>query len=406
MNGRIYDPRLGRFLQADPVVQAPKNSQSLNRYSYVLNNPLSYTDPSGYFSLKSFFRLAVAAVATYVTYGAASAWATGWLAGNAIAAGAVAGGISGFVGGAIVTGTLKGAFFGALSGATLGGIGGSALNSFAKTISGGTAGGIISELQGGKFTNGFLSTGVGLWSGLKFGGVAKFSKFVGAAIVGGTISELTGGSFASGATSAGLAYVAAIGAKVGSRPTPQEITYAKLAEGVYDPNFTGAGGYSLVQRFDDKAGLQAALFVNGSDYVLAFAGTSPSSWANWKANLRQAFGFESSQYRAGINLAVDIYNSYNNVSFTGHSLGGGIASAAAAVTGGNATVFNAAGVHPNTVTRFSASLLGASVRNYYSSFDLLRFGNALTPASVPGQQIPLGAAGWHPMVGVCGTIGC
>ena len=49
MNGRIYDPTLGRFLQADPHIQAPKNSQSYNRYAYVLNNPLSYTDPSGYF---------------------------------------------------------------------------------------------------------------------------------------------------------------------------------------------------------------------------------------------------------------------------------------------------------------------------------------------------------------------
>ena len=48
MNGRIYDPTLGRFLQADPFIQAPRNSQSFNRYSYVLNNPLSYTDPSGY----------------------------------------------------------------------------------------------------------------------------------------------------------------------------------------------------------------------------------------------------------------------------------------------------------------------------------------------------------------------
>ncbi|WP_241970900.1 RHS repeat domain-containing protein [Pseudidiomarina donghaiensis] len=49
MKGRIYDPTLGRFLQADPFVQAPKNSQNYNRYSYVLNNPMSYTDPSGYF---------------------------------------------------------------------------------------------------------------------------------------------------------------------------------------------------------------------------------------------------------------------------------------------------------------------------------------------------------------------
>jgi RHS repeat-associated protein len=51
MNGRIYDPILGRFLQADPFIQFPNNSQSYNRYSYVLNNPMTLTDPSGYFSL-------------------------------------------------------------------------------------------------------------------------------------------------------------------------------------------------------------------------------------------------------------------------------------------------------------------------------------------------------------------
>lgn len=48
MNGRMYDPMIGRFLSADPLIQAPYNLQSLNRYSYVLNNPLMYTDPSGY----------------------------------------------------------------------------------------------------------------------------------------------------------------------------------------------------------------------------------------------------------------------------------------------------------------------------------------------------------------------
>ena len=49
MGGRVYDPILGRFLQADPFVQQPNNTQNLNRYSYVLNNPLNATDPSGYF---------------------------------------------------------------------------------------------------------------------------------------------------------------------------------------------------------------------------------------------------------------------------------------------------------------------------------------------------------------------
>jgi RHS repeat-associated protein len=47
MNGRMYDPVLGRFLSPDPYVQAPDFSQNFNRYSYCLNNPLKYTDPSG-----------------------------------------------------------------------------------------------------------------------------------------------------------------------------------------------------------------------------------------------------------------------------------------------------------------------------------------------------------------------
>ncbi|MGJ8690951.1 MAG: RHS repeat domain-containing protein [Thalassotalea sp.] len=48
MNGRVYDPTVGRFLSADILIQAPTNTQSYNRYSYVFNNPLSFTDPSGY----------------------------------------------------------------------------------------------------------------------------------------------------------------------------------------------------------------------------------------------------------------------------------------------------------------------------------------------------------------------
>ena len=51
MNGRVYDPVLGRFMSADPYIQAPDNLQSYNRYSYVWNNPLSATDPSGYWKL-------------------------------------------------------------------------------------------------------------------------------------------------------------------------------------------------------------------------------------------------------------------------------------------------------------------------------------------------------------------
>jgi RHS repeat-associated protein len=47
MNARLYDPALGRFLSPDPYIQDPTNRQNFNRYSYALNNPLKYTDPSG-----------------------------------------------------------------------------------------------------------------------------------------------------------------------------------------------------------------------------------------------------------------------------------------------------------------------------------------------------------------------
>ncbi|MEO8899917.1 MAG: RHS repeat-associated core domain-containing protein [Polyangiaceae bacterium] len=48
MNGRIYDPAVGRFLSPDPTVQFASNLQSYNHYSYAADNPLRYTDPTGY----------------------------------------------------------------------------------------------------------------------------------------------------------------------------------------------------------------------------------------------------------------------------------------------------------------------------------------------------------------------
>lgn len=72
--GRYYDPELGRFISPDPFIQDPEDPQNLNRYSYVLNNPQSYIDPSGYFSFKKFFNIVSfvwsvgSAVAGYAAY--------------------------------------------------------------------------------------------------------------------------------------------------------------------------------------------------------------------------------------------------------------------------------------------------------------------------------------------------
>ncbi|MGQ1608090.1 RHS repeat-associated core domain-containing protein [Acinetobacter baumannii] len=48
MNGRVYDPQVGRFTSADPTIDGADNLQGYNRYSYVQNNPGTLLDPSGY----------------------------------------------------------------------------------------------------------------------------------------------------------------------------------------------------------------------------------------------------------------------------------------------------------------------------------------------------------------------
>ena len=68
MNGRLYDPLLRRFLNADENIQDPQNTQVYNKYAYVINNPLIYTDASGEdFGLSLIIAAAVAAFTSVAT---------------------------------------------------------------------------------------------------------------------------------------------------------------------------------------------------------------------------------------------------------------------------------------------------------------------------------------------------
>jgi RHS repeat-associated protein len=208
MKGRIYDPTLGRFLQADPFVQAPKNSQNYNRYSYVLNNPMSYTDPSGYFFSKLWEKIKpiIGAVVVAVLYAYCQACATyfasSWY--GAATAGAIAGGVNaGFNGGNILTGALRGT----VAAAAFYGVGEAfEPSSFGHIVGSGLAGGVVNELFGGNFGHGFLSAGISAMASGTINGIKSAGgRIVASAIVGGTASKLTGGKFANGAFGAAFA---------------------------------------------------------------------------------------------------------------------------------------------------------------------------------------------------------
>lgn len=260
MNGRIYDPRIARFVQADPYIQAANNTQMYNRYSYLSNNPLNATDPSGYFrspldhlgsvarefgfsgapaalsghiggayairntmrwisrrpELAQWTVTIATAVSAYfcgacsigvnsamtadMTYYSTGDFAAGFNAGGRAA---IYSTITWGIGRIIPTG---GNFVGNLSKSAY----------VSKVVMHAMVGGVMSRVNGGSFGNGFLSAGVSAGvSSLAPGGDGTGSSdpnklvqgMLVSAISGGTASALSGGKFANGAVTGALIYL-------------------------------------------------------------------------------------------------------------------------------------------------------------------------------------------------------
>ncbi|MBS0614749.1 MAG: RHS repeat-associated core domain-containing protein, partial [Proteobacteria bacterium] len=123
MNGRVYDPTLGRFLSADTVIQTLGSSQAINPYAYAWNDPLKYMDPSGHSLLGDIVGAIVGAVLAYFTFGASYAFlASEYVVGAGVYAGALAGFVGGFVGALISTGSLSAALTAGLISGVVGGL--------------------------------------------------------------------------------------------------------------------------------------------------------------------------------------------------------------------------------------------------------------------------------------------
>ncbi|MDA0589928.1 MAG: DUF2974 domain-containing protein, partial [Planctomycetota bacterium] len=117
---------------------------------------------------------------------------------------------------------------------------------------------------------------------------------------------------------------------------------------------------------ESTTGFHAVEFENteSGEIVIAFAGTQMLSYQDWINNLQQGLGFSANQYNQAVALAkirkADLGANANKLAFAGHSLGGGLASAAALATGLNAMTFNAAGIHKNTAATHGLNLAQAN----------------------------------------------
>ena len=253
MNGRVYDPTVGRFLSADPYLQAPYNSQSYNRYTYVMNNPLNLVDPSGYFwGIGSWFKRKGKSLVNHVKDNAWEYFKWGGIGGNPFVQNTVARNKTVQVVGSLIAASIVGPLGsagwaayvtdaaggstsdiiknGAIAGASSwvaaevsNGIGdgfGHNLSYFTaksgsqyamatlKSIAHGLSQAGIQKIRTGTgkgaFLSGFIASGFSVGNS-GYGGVMGRTAIM--VIVGGTVSEIGGGKFANGAMTAAFVHL-------------------------------------------------------------------------------------------------------------------------------------------------------------------------------------------------------
>lgn len=191
---RYYDPKLARFISADTIVPRPFNPQALNRYSYVINNPVKYIDPSGHD-----FGLSALVVSAFV-----SMWVSGVTGqGDPVEAAII---------GAVSYGTFQG-----VSTAMPTTYSSTTVNVTASTAAGASGGATGAALNGGNIIEGAaMGAGAGAFGGYmgQFGGkYAGLVQIGSSALSGGVMADLNGGSFSKGFVSSGIAATASMAAK-------------------------------------------------------------------------------------------------------------------------------------------------------------------------------------------------
>jgi hypothetical protein len=152
------------------------------------------------------------------------------------------------------------------------------------------------------------------------------------------------------------------------------------AKGIdYDPGSAfsayGKDGFSAHLTYSEQT----------KTYYLAFRGTEIKDFGDIKADVWQGLGLRTSQYEQAVQLAKDVKAGLGGaqLEFTGHSLGGSLAAAAAYATGGRATVFN-----PASVSAAYRASTGASIRSHVIFGDILSVARTVSNG-MPDRGFPM-----------------
>ena len=196
------------------------------------------------------------------------------------------------------------------------------------------------------------------------------------------------------------------------------VEQARLAQNVYHPEKGAPEGWKNVSNDPEKLaqyGLKPkdlekpgsefrvqvyepdpAVFGNDMKPQVVFKGTVPSSMEDWKNNVAQGADMSSTYYENAVGVGKSLKEFGADVEIVGHSLGGGMASAASRVSGLPATTFNSSGLHPNTVTHYGGTPIIPNPENIQA----FRVENEiLDGVQTQGVKSTLGAAGVGALIG-------
>jgi len=168
----------------------------------------------------------------------------------------------------------------------------------------------------------------------------------------------------------------------------RHLEYAYLARDVYHdlPGQLPLGWRAIADEGHGQMNVDPSAFRDGffarlyqhesGDYALVFRGTELTSLEDWRTNLSQVFGLQTSQYKQAIRTGRAVNNflgNNTNLTMVGYSLGGGLATASSLATGNNGVTFNAAAVAGATLDRHGASFAGhpGKITAYSIRFEVL-----------------------------------